>query len=61
MEEKRTSALLSDDKMDKPIDYPSYSDKEIEYLSNLRQKMVNARDTRETAHIEFDGMTYSQY
>lgn len=61
MEEKRTSALLSEDKMDKPIDYPSYSDEEIEYLSNLRQKMVNARDTREAAHIEFDGMSYSQY
>lgn len=42
-------------------DVPDYSDEEIAYLSGLQIKLERARDARESAHDELDGMTYSQY
>lgn len=37
-----------------------YSPKEIEFIARDRARMATARNMRENAHDEFDGMTYSQ-
>jgi len=38
-----------------------YTPKQKEYLDSLNKKFKNAKDQRDIAHTEFDGMTYLQY
>lgn len=46
--------------LDKPVipDKPDYSAEEIEYLGRLQTQLERARNMRDTAHEEFDGMTF---
>ena len=61
--EKLESPLKSPllEKVEDTIEKPDYSSQEEEYLKGLRKKMELARDNRDTAHIEFDGMSYLEY
>lgn len=38
-----------------------YTDEEKNYLSGLQNRLSRARDARDSARVEFDGMTYVQY
>lgn len=40
---------------------PKYTTKERDYLNYLRTRMATARNVRENAHDEFDGMNFTQY
>ena len=39
----------------------NYEEKDIEYISNLQQRLESAKLTREQPFKEFDGLTYAQY
>ena len=49
-----------DDKKVGEVPTPKYSQKEIDYIGQVRTKMSTARNQREAAHDEFDGMTFSE-
>lgn len=54
-------STLLEEKNPKEIESPDYSQDEIGYLGNLRQKIRIARDKRESGFKEFDGMSFTQY
>lgn len=39
----------------------TYNDEEKLYLSNLQKRLIRARDSRDSARDEFDGMSYIRY
>ena len=55
---KEPSKLLYKDESRPTI---GYTDEQREYLSALQKRMTTARDARDQARVEFDGMTYVKY
>lgn len=39
----------------------TYSEAEMRYINFRRQRLISARDMRDTTHPEFDGMTFLEY
>lgn len=53
-----TKKIKTDDKIEKK---PNYTPEESQYIGELRIKLEDARDQRDTAHVEFDGLDYISY
>ena len=49
------------EKQQEVIEPPKYSDTEETYLGGLRKRLEHAKNARDTAHDEFDGMDYATY
>jgi|TARA_Y100000310_G_scaffold140332_2_gene139706 hypothetical protein len=43
------------------VEEVDYSEEEVEYRDWLIRRLSRAREIREDAHVEFDGMTYEEY
>jgi hypothetical protein len=52
--------MEKEDKKIEQVPAPKYSNEEQEYIGRIRDKMATARNLRENAHDEFDGMTFSE-
>ena len=55
----RKSPLLDDEDVSRGA--PDYSDDERQYLSRLQVRLESARNQREAPHVEFDGMSFSEW
>lgn len=60
MVEKIESPLLEEKIGAEIIDQPQYTPEQQTYLTNLKRRLTYARDERDKAHDEYDGMTYFQ-
>ncbi len=56
-----TKSPLTAEELANQVEPPKYSDEETKYLSGLRRRLENARNARDTQHVEFDGMDYVTY
>lgn len=53
------SPVIEATKQPEVIDKPKYSDEEETYIRGLKQRLENARNSREQEREEFDGMAYA--
>lgn len=60
MEENKEikSEVIADSQDSKPVEKPNYTPEQVLYLSGLQTRLQLARDNKNTAHDEFDGMDY---
>ncbi len=61
MKNNNKKSPLLVDKEEEIIDAPPYTEEQEGYLSNLKKRLIHAKDTRDAPHEEFDGLSFIQY